>query len=249
MRAAGEALGQGYVFGVEFVELGLGDAEERRRLAGIENARGLHGAGILSRYALRRPALVRIEADGNWFDDRRGERRIGGRMAVLAALRAGDRDVVFATVHIESHSSPRQRADQTAELLARLEDYAPGAPAVIGGDFNTSTVTHEAEAAADFAALLHEAPLRLLDPVAYEPLFEAAARHGFDWRRANARGATTRNTGRLDRQEPPYKLDWFFTRGVEARNATIVPAVTPDGDAVSDHELLLLEIGGVTQDR
>ena len=43
-----ERLGCGYAFGVEFIELGLGDRAEQSLYRGGENAAGLHGAAILS---------------------------------------------------------------------------------------------------------------------------------------------------------------------------------------------------------
>src|SRR5262245_54343171 len=65
---AAAVFGANYAFGAEFLELGLGDASERRIFAGAVNKVGLHGNGILSRMPLVAPALVRLETDGNWFD-------------------------------------------------------------------------------------------------------------------------------------------------------------------------------------
>ena len=109
-RELAERLGAGYVFGVEFLELGLGDAWERQRHAGEVNEAGLHGAAILSPYPLERPALVRLSADGAWFD---GEsRRAPGRRPDRAAGDApvDGRPVTLADVHFESHSDPRRAA-------------------------------------------------------------------------------------------------------------------------------------------
>src|SRR5262249_17369709 len=89
LRDSAAALDACYVFGAEFLELGLGDAEERQRYAGSSNVSGLHGNGILSHLALENPALIRLETDGDWFDGRHGERRIGGRCAVAASVGVG----------------------------------------------------------------------------------------------------------------------------------------------------------------
>ena len=80
------ALGAGYVFAVEFVELDLGDARERGWFAGETNDAGLHGAGFVSARPLLDPRLLRLENSGRWFDGAFGERRVGGRIAVMAAL-------------------------------------------------------------------------------------------------------------------------------------------------------------------
>ena len=39
-----------------------------------------------ARSALERPAVIRLETTGDWFDGRHGERRVGGRIAVAATL-------------------------------------------------------------------------------------------------------------------------------------------------------------------
>ena len=54
------------------------------------------------------PALVRLSADGAWFDGDHGERRVGGRIALLATLRIDGRPVTLADVHFESHSDPHE---------------------------------------------------------------------------------------------------------------------------------------------
>ncbi|NJO36935.1 MAG: endonuclease/exonuclease/phosphatase family protein, partial [Rhizobiales bacterium] len=59
-RDLAERLGCSYVFGVEFLELGLGDRREQAAHAGESNEAGLHGAAILSPHPLNRPAVVRL---------------------------------------------------------------------------------------------------------------------------------------------------------------------------------------------
>ena len=48
-------LGAGYAFGVEFVELSLGDAAEQREAGDLHNVSGLHGNAIVTRASLGRP--------------------------------------------------------------------------------------------------------------------------------------------------------------------------------------------------
>jgi endonuclease/exonuclease/phosphatase family metal-dependent hydrolase len=234
-------LGAGYAFGAEFLELGLGDAREQVWYAGRDNEAGLHGAAILSPCSLERPALIRLESDGDWFNGRHGERRIGGRIAMAATLRIDGQPVTLVSVHIESHGDPEQRAAQVRRLIEAIELYAPGAPALIGGDLNTSTVSR------DWARGTGEKPVlpaeRVLDPVPYEPLFEVAAAAGFDWRACNTLGVPTQRS-RPDGTPPPPlgKIDWFLCRGLEASEPRTVAAVDADGVAISDHELLTVRI-------
>ena len=234
-------LGAGYAFGAEFLELGLGDAREQVWYAGRDNEAGLHGAAILSPYPLERPALIRLESDGDWFDGRHGERRVGGRIAMAATLRIDGRPVTLVSVHVESHGDPEQRAAQVRRLIEAIDRYAPGAPTLIGGDFNTSTVSR------DWARGTGEKPVlpvgRVLDPVPYEPLFEVAAAAGFDWRACNTLGVPTQRTRADGTPRPPLgKIDWFLCRGLEASEPRTLAAVDADGVAISDHELLTVSI-------
>ncbi len=249
-RDLAERLGQGYAFAVEFVELGLGDGRERRHHAGERNLAGLHGAAILSSCALDCPALIRLERDGDWFDGSRGERRVGGRIALAARLPLAGVSVTVVCVHLESHGDPDQRADHMGRLLGAVERYAAGGPVVIGGDFNTNSahrdLMHDPTAK---RALLAEDATRLVDPVPYEPLFNVAAAAGYDWRACNASGPTQRAETDGATEPPLGKLDWFFSRGLMAADPAIVPAVAEDGvTAISDHELLAVSVAPATGD-
>ena len=235
-------LNQGYAFGVEFVELGLGNERERHRHAGEKNIAGMHGAAILSPSPLTRPALCRLETDGDWFDGTRGERRVGGRIALAATIPVGGVDVGFFSVHFESHGDPRQRGAQMRVLLAAVEAYAGKGPVIIGGDFNSGTATlAEARDPKWRAAVVAEDPRRFVFPIPYEPLFDAAVAAGFDWHDCNRQDPTQR----FEKDGPPAspgRLDWFFTRGLVAERPVTVPAVAEDAVLISDHDLIAVTI-------
>ncbi|MDH3663787.1 MAG: endonuclease/exonuclease/phosphatase family protein, partial [Alphaproteobacteria bacterium] len=182
-RDLAERLGAGYAYGVEYLELGLGDEQEQDAHANEQNRVGLHGGAILSRYSLERPALVRLDTDGRWFDDQRGQRRVGGRIAVLASLRIDDQPVTLASVHLESHGNPEGRAAATAILLDAIDQYAKEQPVLIGGDFNTSTV------ARDWSGAVYRGPAlsaeRAINPIPHEPLFDVLRKQGYGWQKAN----------------------------------------------------------------
>jgi endonuclease/exonuclease/phosphatase family metal-dependent hydrolase len=244
-RELAATLGHGYAYGVEFLELGLGNAEERARCAGQENALGLHGGAITSRLPLARPALLRLDAGGDWLDASRGEARVGGRIAVLATVRAGGADVVLASVHLESHGDPGHRAEQMQALLAGIEAYAPGAPAVIGGDLNTlSMPTADLGDPEKLRAALAEDPERLLRPDRHEPLFARAREAGFAWKACNVLGEGTcrRREGEASRRIPP-RLDWILVRQLPAAEPAVIDAVDlATGEALSDHEALAVTV-------
>ena len=240
-RELARRLGTGYAFAVEFLELGLGDAREQAWHAGEINRAGLHGAAILSPYALERPAVIRLETTGDWFDGRHGERRVGGRIALAATLPIEGTPVTLVSVHFESHGDPGQRAAQTAILLDAIEAYAPGRPVLIGGDLNTSTVSRDWARGTGVKPVLPAA--RVLDPVPFEPMFEVAAARGYDWRGCNALGVPTQRTRPDGTPTPPLgKIDWFLCRGLVASGAATLPAVDARGVALSDHEVLAVTI-------
>jgi endonuclease/exonuclease/phosphatase family metal-dependent hydrolase len=241
LREAAVALGSNYIFGTEFLELGLGDENERRRHAGSRNDSGLHGNGILSRLRLEAPVLVRLEADGDWFDGKHGERRVGGRCAVAASIAMGQRRLLLVSVHLESHSGPALRAEQMRRLFDAIDQFAPGQPVVIGGDLNTSTFTRTTTAQKlDAEAAVREDPRRVVEPERYEPLFEVARTRGYEWQSANAVGPTERvqagETAILGH------IDWFLVRGVRAYESAIIPAIDEQGSLISDHEMIVTTI-------
>lgn len=253
-RELAERIGCGYLFGVEWLELDIGDEREQVLFRGQENDVGFHGNAILSARRWKRPALIRLETDGFYFEPSRQDRRVGGRAALLATFEIGGVDVTCASVHLEAHSDPRIRAHQMRALLDGIEIYSPGAPAVIGGDLNTTSLARRNinRKNPDLPAVsppeLMEADAhRLVDPVPYEPLFELAAAAGFDWRACNKLGVATQRT-RPDGTPPPPlgRLDWFLTRGMVATDPRIAAAVDPEaGTAISDHELLAVTVSPV----
>ena len=244
-RELASRLGMSFAYGVEFLELDLGGERERSDFAGQRNCVGYHGNAILARGALLRPQLVRLETRGDWFDGARGEARVGGRCAVLAQLMVGGRDVILAAVHLDSHGSPSNRADEMHTLLDAIDARDRSAPVVIGGDLNAFSL-----ALADLAdrerveAALRDDPLRWSHPVPHEPLFTVAAERGYTWSQSNVLGESTlRHAAETGSVRGKLKLDWFLCRGVAASAARVVDAVGPaTGAMLSDHEAIAVSI-------
>jgi endonuclease/exonuclease/phosphatase family metal-dependent hydrolase len=239
-----QGLGAGYIFAVEFVELGLGDARERHWHMAETNTASLHGAGLVSRRFLQRPRLLRLETSGRWFDGKFGERRVGGRIAVMAELEVGGKPVLLVSVHYESHTGPEDRLAQTRLLLDDIDRSNPGQPVLIGGDFNTNTLERaDHERLKRAQQVLRDDPHRFHYPMAYEPMFEELHRRGYDWESCNVMGARTQRT-RPDGtpQEPLGRIDWFFSRGLKCSGPAVIPAVDEAGIAISDHEALAVTI-------
>jgi endonuclease/exonuclease/phosphatase family metal-dependent hydrolase len=237
-----ERLGHTYIYGLEFVELDLGNRRERVERAGQTNLYGFHGNAVTSAIEMHRPFLFRLESTGGWYGWRRDEPRVGARMAIGAQIDIAGRLVTVVSVHLESHSDPPERAAQTCRLLDFIERYDSGAPTLIGGDFNTSTLDRNSEQfeMEKRAAATH--PQRLIEVAPYEPLFALMADRGFDWRHCNVLGQPTERQDPQRALRPPAKIDWFFTRGLEAAEPAITPALCPDGTPSSDHDCLAVTV-------
>lgn len=235
IRELADRLGMQFAFAVEFVELGLGGPDERAALpADARNEFGVHGGAVLSRVGLERPAAVRFEFDGRWYEPTSEEPRVGGRLAVVATVG----DVVVVAPHLESHGGPSGRARQVADLLDLVEPYADGRPVVVGGDLNTHTldVSGREDVGDDFP------PERFAEPVPYEPLFLEAQERGYEWEAANPPDPTHRTQPRGGPVEGRLNLDWFLTRGVTASDPVLIPAEDADGYPISDHDVLAVTV-------
>jgi endonuclease/exonuclease/phosphatase family metal-dependent hydrolase len=234
-------LGMCYAFVPCYLSLVKGSGVERD-LPG-ENAVGLHGNAILSRYPILDPRGIALENGIDKIAAR--EKRLGQQTTLAAIIDFPEQPVTAAAVHLCAQSSQRHRMEQMRTILDRL----PGElPIVAGGDWNTSTYN---SSRALYAILgfwlrvmmgvdrvirnhyLH--PDRLFE----RELFAMLEQRGFDYRNANVIGSHTvhydmrdpRAAGSLGEWVPgwcfpfihwslrnhdgkcPLKLDWFAVRG------------------------------------
>ena len=229
-RELAARLGFAYAFGVEFVELGLGDARETESCAGMSNEHGLHGNAILSRWPLTDIALIPLDAGGYWFlqaPKNDGQYRVGGRNAIAAKIATPKGELLLVAVHYESESDVQGRALQSAHLLNTLNTLYGSLPTVIGGDLNTRGFL---QAGLTGIAMLEH-------PEEVETSFTHFAQHGFDWQASNTGQETTRLHPYHDPQQPLKTLDWLFTRDVDAIDPFVLPALADD-ITLSDHELI-----------
>lgn len=232
-------VGAGYAFGVEFVELGLGDEAEQAAAAGSANTWGLHGNAIVSPAALADPVVVRLPGAGTgWFAAGSPQPRVGGRAAVLATIRLDGVPVQAASTHLENRTDAGHRAEQMETLLQALDERGGRGPAVVGGDFNTLGARYTELLDRPLVRRLREQePTRFTWPVAHEPLFEVARAHGFEWIDANVAAPTTEHEASGLPAHVPIKVDWILVRGLVARR----PAVLPAG-GLSDHQAVAVGV-------
>jgi endonuclease/exonuclease/phosphatase family metal-dependent hydrolase len=233
MRDLAGGLGAGYVFATEYVELGLGDDRERQWHAGQPNQMSLHGNGIVARQALADPFVIRLDDGGVWFGESyKDQRRVGARNAVVARVKDAPKPLWLVSLHLESQSDPADRARQVTRMVSALTKRIGDAACIVGGDFNTNKLPRGPRMPDDVFA----------KPQAIEPLFTVFADNGFNWTQSNTpeHSCRTRPDGA---PKPPFpRLDWLFVRGVTASAPRTVAAIDSAGTAISDHELIAVDI-------
>jgi endonuclease/exonuclease/phosphatase family metal-dependent hydrolase len=232
-------LGFASAFGVEFVELSLGDETEQVQAAGQSNARGLHGNAIISASTLDDPSVVRLpDVGAGWFAVESAQPRVGGRMAVVATVAIDGVPVHVASTHLENRTTAEHRAEQLEVVLRAIDERDASSPAIVGGDFNT--IGADIDVLLDRAvvrALREDEPWRFTWPVVHEPLFEVARAHGFVWTDANVAAPTMDHAWAGLPDLVAMRLDWVLVRGLVARRPAVVPA-----GGLSDHHLVTVGV-------
>ncbi|WP_224701130.1 endonuclease/exonuclease/phosphatase family protein [Devosia aquimaris] len=219
-------LTMGHAYGVEFLELDLGAANELAYCVDDFNSRGFHGNALLSSTNLLTPVLTRLPDQLFWFNNEVETARVGTRCAIAATLMTQQGPLFAVSVHLESRGDGAHRGRQMAMLFDTVAQLAGDMPVVIGGDLNTGLAD-----GGDFDA---------------EPLFADAAARGYVRHSGRMDQMTTRPS-RLSRgAKGAYKLDWLLTRGLEVTESRIIAAVAPDGEVLSDHDMVVARIAGFT---
>ncbi len=192
-RELAAELGMYYAFSPCYLNLAKGSGVEYD-VEG-ENDLGLHGNAILSRYPMRNVRPVALE---NGKDKMKGrEKRLGRQTAVVAEVELPQGPVTFASVHLDANSTQRHRRNQMRDVL---DGIGPGEPAVVGGDWNTTTYDSSSAARAilGFWVRVFMGPDNVIRNHYLHPynrfekeLFALLEERGFDYRGANAIGERT----------------------------------------------------------
>lgn len=222
-REMAERLGMAYAYGVEFLELELGNGVELEFCTDDFNRHGFHGNALAAKTALLAPVLIRLPDQLFWFNNEVSA-RIGSRCAVAAAVMTVDGPLYAVSVHLESRGDAAHRRNQMEALLDVVDQLAGEVPVIIGGDLNTGLAD-----GGDFEK---------------ETLFAHAADRGYERHGGPLSQMTTRPSRVSRNPRGVFKLDWFLTRGLDVEESRIVPAVAPDGEVLSDHEMIVAKIGG-----
>lgn len=170
-------------------------------------------------------------------------RVVGARSHLVAQAVFNGRAIALGVAHLNSRCQPAGRERQMKEFLASLPRDGP---ALIGGDFNTTTVGLRTRAEVLKAILLFLAePRRLRDPQRWEPLFERLAEYDFEVRDANVRGRPTFTFSRIIPPMIRPKLDWVALRGLDPirGSAVVTPARTSFfTPRISDHDFVVCDV-------
>ena len=124
-------LGMAQVFAPCYIALGKGSGVERH--SDGENTFGLHGNAILSRYPIRDVRLIPFANGVDKMAHR--EQRLGRQAAVAARIGFPNLPVEAVSVHLDAQSTQKHRCDQMRTVLDAIREE----PAILGGDWNTST--------------------------------------------------------------------------------------------------------------
>jgi endonuclease/exonuclease/phosphatase family metal-dependent hydrolase len=165
--------------------------------------------------------------------------RLGSRSALVADLDTGAHRVTLASVHLESDSSPDERALQMQTLLQVIRQRDHGQPVIIGGDMNTTglDVNRLLRSLLRCPQIAFTSPsIRMLERI--EPIFTVLGDEGYDYRYCNIDGYTLRDRG--------YRahLDWFFVKNAlpqQLRNPMIYRTFE-NRKRYSDHLPIALEL-------
>jgi len=195
------------------------------------------GNAILSNWPL---ADVRVLPLAKSLGRRRRLFRLGAPAGLVAKVTVNRRLLALGVVHLNSRCNPGGRELQMRQYL---DGFPIGVPAIIGGDFNTTTV--ELSSPASFIkvmALSLLRPNRFRNPQRWEPIFERLREAGFDIAGANVSGMPTFSPSRFVPPNVRPKLDWLALRGVKpvAGSAAVVPArMSPFSPRFSDHDFIM----------
>ncbi len=235
-------LGMDSAFGLEFIEL----ADEKE-------PKGFTGNAIFSRYPVKKTRLVRFPEAYNWYFD--SQKRIGGRLAVLAELDIAGDPVGVGTIHLENRTDGKGRERQLTSVLEAAETFFPeNMPVVLGGDLNTNTYDGRDKQVVLQVAASEELRRRCLEEV---PEWENCLRvaESFGYTLVPTTPTPTRRKTLPDGSWLPLRLDWFLLRGVSCEDCRVVSTRREDcafapagsaleafrGEELSDHNAVWAE--------
>jgi endonuclease/exonuclease/phosphatase family metal-dependent hydrolase len=168
---------------------------------------------------------------------------IGGPSGLIASAIFGGRPLMLGVAHLNSRATPAARDGQVGDFIRRLPEQGA---AIIGGDFNTTTVgLHDRTAFRRALIQFALEPRRLREPERWEPLFDRLKSAGFSFEGANVPRAPTFAPGRFWPRSLRPKLDWIAARGVApvpGSARVVAPRRSIFEPRSSDHDFVMCQI-------
>ncbi|MBI4124878.1 MAG: hypothetical protein HY609_03375 [Deltaproteobacteria bacterium] len=203
-----------YAFTPCYVNLDKGNGPEAE-LADGHNEVGIHGNALLSRWPLKNPRQIILK---NCKDKMRGrEKRLGSQRALVVDAMLPRGALRAVCVHLDAHSSQRQRVGQMQTILDFLDRENFSGPTLIGGDWNTSTyyANHALPVFFSFWRKVAMGPAYVTKTHYPHPeryferrLFEMIEARGFDYKKFNAMGVPTMHYHFGDETKNKNMRDW-----------------------------------------
>lgn len=213
-REMAKTLKLNYLFFPAYLNLDKGNGQEIDKVNG-ENSLGIHGNTLFSRYPIKNPRAIRLK---NCKDKMRGkEKRLGSQQAVVADIKFPESAVRVVCIHLDAHSSQRQRYMQMKTILDALDKENWKGSTLIGGDWNTSTyyANHSFFAFWSFWRKVAMGPKHVCEthypyPERYfeKRLFDFLEERQFDYKDFNLLGAPTMHYHLNDEEKKKNMRDW-----------------------------------------
>ena len=224
-----KALGFNYFFGTSYLNLEKGNGGERD--SDGDNTLGLHGNVLLSRYPIANPHLISLKNCKNKLKGR--EKRLGSQKAILAEIDLPDgKRMAAVCVHLDAHSSQRQRVEQMRTILDAVVLRGNPYPVLVGGDWNTSTynASHAIFAFLGFWWRVANGVTHIIKNHYPYPerrfekrLFNMVEARGYDYRRLNDIGVGTVHYSIDDIKTNKSMKDWLPQWCITILNNTLKP--------------------------
>ena len=129
-----------YAYGVEFMELTNGNGREINDTVGQSNLIGYHGNVVMTRWPIIESRILRLHPlydllfEEKTSGQAKGERRLGGRMALFTLIRTDTiGDVLAISVHTHSGSKKQFLKDDATLICKETQKYST-TNVIIGGD-------------------------------------------------------------------------------------------------------------------
>lgn len=212
-REIARHLGMNYFFAPSYLNLAKGAGAENEFEG--ENELGIHGNAILSRYPITQPRILPIP---NTHDKMKGrEKRLGSQRVLMATIELGGNPLRVACGHVNVRSTQKQRKEEIERVVKAIGEEGD-LPALIGGDWNTSTYDSHSAASAIVGFWIRVAmgvdnmmrnhyphPERFFE----KDLFQMLERNGFNYKDCNELGVTTNHYSVEDIKQFKNLREWI----------------------------------------